>query len=122
MIPKVIPNHTQDRWLAGADIRHAEVSIVPGALYKFHGMAGPKRADGTVGWLFPPGDYRCLGVGKNVRTFQELVAYLGEGGADDGKLLFCTLLDWVENFSPVAVPAPPGKTLTFTEGREGRDG
>ena len=97
-----------------------KVSCVPGAMYTFQGQPGPNRPDGSRTWIVEPGQYRCVGIGKNVRTWQEMVAYVGAGGVDHGKMFFCTLADWSEHFRVVSIPQTEKTINLVREGNEGR--
>lgn len=88
------------------------VRLIVGATYRFKG-----HADARGRWLYRPGDYRLVGWGEQVHTWQEVVAYVGLAGRDAGRMYVCTLADWAANFTLVAGPPVPEKVLDHrTEG------
>lgn len=80
------------------------VSLDVGSLYRFRGIEGVPR-DGKTVWVYGPGTYRLIAVGKNYRTDQEMAVYVGVGGWDDGNTYLACLGDWVRDFSKVEPPA-----------------
>lgn len=101
MLPRVRPDAAEQAWLAQAgEVQRVTLPLVPGSLWRFAGFALPTPADKPQRWFVRPGLYRVVGVGRQVRTGQELVAHCGVGGPDDGKLYFCPLGSWVQFFTP----------------------
>ncbi len=95
-------DHEPRPWVeAAGEVVHQSFPFEPGRLYCFKGMAAAPDGKGRQRWVFPPGLYRLIGSGRNVRTYQELVCYVGVGGQDDGLLYFCPLSDWADNFELV---------------------
>ena len=97
------------------------VSLETGELYRFRGFRGPTK-NGKETWAYPPGDYRLLCVGQLIHSWQPLVAYLGVGGRDDGRVYYAPLKDWHENFTllnqpepepPAPIPEVPEKVAGF---------
>ena len=83
------------------------LNLVEGAVYMFRGIEG--QSGDKHGWVVPPGPYRLIGCGKNVHTNQTLVAYRCLA---NGKMFFCTLVDWSRNFEvPKEPPAPQPSLL-----------
>lgn len=77
------------------------VSLEVGRVYRFKGMRGPKQADGSQPWRYPPASYRLVAVGVDVHSFQQKVVYEGVSGSDAGRTLICGLSDWAVNFTLV---------------------
>jgi hypothetical protein len=101
----VIPTHANGRPdVAGC--RAEPVRLVPGATYRFAGLA---NAAGR--WVYRPGDYRLLADATHVRTWQEVVVYEGLTGADAGKAYVCPLEDFIRNFELVMADPVPEKEL-----------
>ncbi len=98
MIPN---NHAPTPWVESAgQVEHLAFPFEPGRVYRFKGQASTPDAKGNRRWVFPPGMYRLIGSGANVRTYQETVAVVGEA---DGRMWFFPLSDFAENFELMEV-------------------
>ena len=80
-------------WQASA-VKSTKVRLVPGATYRFGGIEGPGR-NGEPSWSVPPGEFRLLGLGRHISTYQDTVVFLDE---TTGELYCCNLVFWEEHF------------------------
>jgi hypothetical protein len=102
MSPDVPLSLRENEFLATSAERIA-LTIPDGSLWRFRGF----RAVGET-WKTPPGVYRVLGVGKHVRTGQELVAHVGVSrGADLGRIYMAPLESWAKFFTPYQEESKP---------------
>ncbi len=88
----IATSHTREEVPDGSE--SVILSLVEGAVYHFRGIRGPDQ-DGRQSWVVVPGPYRLIGVGRDVNTNQQKVAYRCLA---NNKMFFCTLNDWSEKF------------------------
>lgn len=78
------------------------LSLLPGRRYRFCGLRGKPRDDGTPRWAYPPSVYELIGVACDYRTGQDRVVYRGVANDHDrGKLHVCGYSDWALQFTLV---------------------
>ncbi len=84
----------------------ARLNLAPGTLWDFAPHGKRKVDDEWEYGRFALGRYRVLHVGHHWPDGQEQVAYVGEGGTDDGQWHWCSLADFATKF--IAVGEEPG--------------
>ncbi len=106
MIPKLIRDPSEERWLAGAaDVRRVVLRLAIGSMWRFSGfLAAVQPGESEQKWHTVPGLYRIVCVAKHVRSLQSMVVHVGVGGPDDGKAYACPLGSWEQFFSPADEP------------------